>query len=33
LSLASIPKKLILPRKVQRVFQSYFASKISKGAC
>ena len=30
---ASIQKKLMLRRNVQRVFQSYFASKISKGAC
>src|SRR5215470_14242943 len=33
LPLASILKKLMLRRNVHRVFQSYFASKITKGAC
>jgi hypothetical protein len=32
-SLASILKKLMLRRNVQRVFQSYFASEILKQAC
>jgi hypothetical protein len=33
LPLASILRKLMLRRNVQRVFQSYIASRISKAAC
>ena len=33
LPLASILKRPMLRRNVHRVFQSYFASRISKGAC